>query len=368
MRTWIEIKEKNIENNYKEFRKLIGPKCLLMAVVKSNAYGHNLLDFSLIVEKLQVDWLGVDSIIEAETLRKLGVKKPMLVLGYTVKYKIKEAIENNVSITVADFPTLKEIKKEKSNKKLNIHIKVDTGMHRQGFYLKELPRVIKEVKKLPVNIEGIYTHFAAPKNPAFPKETEDQIKEFKEAIKLFSEFNGIIKHASSTSGTIVFPNGRFDMVRIGIGMYGIWPSAEVKAAFDRKINLKPVLSWKSILGELKNIPKGGRIGYDFTETLTRNSKVAVIPIGYWHGFPRALSSIGEVIIRGKKAKVLGRVSMDMISVDVTDIKEARIGDEVTLIGKEKSAEITADEIARLTGTSAYEIVTRLNPRIKRVVT
>ena len=180
-------------------------------------------------------------------------------------------------------------------------------------------------------------------------------------------FETLIKHAAATSGAIIFPQSHFNLVRIGIGLYGLWPSKETKAAFEGKIKLEPILSWKTVVGQIRNLPKGSKLGYDLTETLSRPSKVAVLPIGYWHGFPRSLSSIGKVLINGKGAKVLGRVSMDMVSVDVTDVKNVKVGDEAVIIGKSGKSEISADDVAYLSDTINYEIVTRLNPLIKRMV-
>ena len=150
-------------------------------------------------------------------------------------------------------------------------------------------------------------------------------------------------------------------------MQGLWPSKEAREAFHKKVTLTPVLSWKTIVGQIRNLPKGARIGYDLTEALKRPSKVAVLPIGYWHGYPRALSGIGKVLINGHEAKVLGRVSMDMTSVDVTEVKNVKVGDEVILIGKSGKREVSADDIARMCGTINYEIVTRLNPLMKRIL-
>ncbi|MBI5306692.1 alanine racemase [Candidatus Wolfebacteria bacterium] len=371
IRTWVEINRQNLKNNYKTFRNLISQKCFLMAVVKSNAYGHGLIDFSRSVEKLGVYWFGVDSVIEAENLRKAGVKKPILVLGYTLPDKINEAVKNNISLTIADFSALKNIdRRGVLRDKLKIHLKIDTGMHRQGFFVSEIPAVIKILKSLPnVNLEGVYTHFSSAKNPAFPAATARQIEEFKKAVNLLESagFKKIIKHAAATSGTINFPQSHFDMVRIGIGLYGYWPSKETKEAFKNKIKLKPILSWKTIVGQIKNLPKGSKIGYDLTEIVNRSSRMAILPIGYWHGFPRSLSSIGKVLINGKEAKILGRVSMDMICVDITDIKNAKIGDEAVLIGKSGKLEISADDLAYLSDTVNYEIITRINPLIKRIV-
>jgi len=371
LRTWIEINQQSLKNNYNIFRRLIGPKCLLMSVVKSNAYGHSLIDFSRATESLGVDWFGVDSIVEAESLRKAGLKKPILVLGYTLENKIETAFKNNISLTIFDFSTLENLKNIKiRGYKLKIHIKIDTGMHRQGFFVSEIPSVIKILKSQPtIILEGVYTHFSSAKNPAFPSITFNQIEQFKKAIGLFESagFKGFIKHAAATSGTIIFPQSHFDLVRIGIGLCGLWPSKETKEAFKREVKLEPVLSWKTILGQIKSLPKGSKVGYDLTETLNRPSRVAVLPIGYWHGFPRSLSGIGKALIKGGEVKVIGRVSMDMVSVDVTDVKNVKVGDEVTIIGKSGKLEISVDDLAYLSDTVNYEIATRLNPLIKRIV-
>ncbi len=368
LRTWIEVDKKATNRNFRVFKKLLGKKCKLMAVVKSNAYGHGLIDFSRLMENFGVDWLGVDSIIEALALRSAGIKKNILVLGYTLPQRFNEAAENNISLTVSNPEHLAALKR-RFNSSLKIHLKIDTGMHRQGFFVKELPSVMEIIKKLGKNVvlEGIYTHFAAAKNPAFPSDTLKQIKLFDEAVNTAKAagFNPL-KHASATSGAIIFPEARYDMVRIGIGLYGLWPSKETEAAYRDKINLEPVLTWKTIVGEIKSAGKGERIGYDFTETLSKKTKVAILPIGYWHGYPRALSGIGRVLIKGKPAKVLGRVSMDMISVDVTGIKNAKIGDEAVLIGKSGRNSVTADDLARYCDTTNYEIVTRLNPLMERI--
>lgn len=360
MRTWIEIDKKRAKKNYATFRKLIGPKCKLMAVVKSNAYGHSLVDFSLLANDFGVDYFGVDSIVEAERLREVGIKKPILVLGYTVNGKINSAVEKDITLTVADFNTLRII--NKLEKKPKVHLKIDTGMHRQGFFVSEIPEVIKKIN---FPVDGLYTHFADAKSPSHRKLTIKQCEEFQKAIEIFETngFNNLIKHASATSGAITFPQAHFDMVRIGIGLYGIWPSEEVKEYYNDKINLEPILSWKTIVSQIKKLPKNSYVGYGFSEKLKRDSKIAILPIGYWHGYPYSLSSIGYVSIRKQKAKVLGRVCMDMIMVDITDITGARVGDKVELIGDT----ITADEIAKTTKTSPYEIITRINPKIKRII-
>jgi alanine racemase len=371
MRTWIEIDRQKIRENYETFRNITRPETLLMAVVKSNAYGHNLTEFSLEMEKLGIDWLAVDSIIEAESLRSVGIKKPILVLGYTSSEKIDVALKNNISLTVSGVEALKKIDslKSSSKKDLKIHLKIDTGMHRQGFFLEELYQIADILRKNSswLKVEGVYTHLASAKNPQSTSLAELQIKKFRRAVDILRSlgFEGLIKHCMATSGTILFPRAHFDMVRVGIGMYGLWPSKEIQNMFSSKISLKPVLSFKTIIGQIKQIRKNSFVGYEFTEQVLRDTKIAIIPVGYWHGLPFALSNKGKVIIHNKKAKILGRISMDMICVDVTEIEEAQSGSIVTVIGKEEKEEITAKEIADYAQTTHYEIITRLNPRMQR---
>lgn len=369
LRTWIEIDRRAIAHNYKILRGLLSPKTRFMAVVKSNAYGHNFIDFSKEMESLGADWIGVDSIVEGLALRKAGIKLPVLVLGYTLPERIIDAANENISIAVSTFETLDAISNiENKDKKLSIHIKVDTGMHRQGFQVAHLSDVISKLKSLPKNIivEGLFTHFAAAKNPAKKEKTLAQIKEFEVWQKAFADAGfRVISHAAASAGAMVYPESHFDLVRYGIAMYGVWPSSEIKGA-EKGIDLKPVLSWKTIIGEVKDVPKGEGVGYDFTATLTRDSRLAICPIGYWHGLPRSVSNINDVLVHGKRARITGRVSMDMITIDVTDIPEARVGSVVTIIGRDGEEEIRADKIADPERTSEYEIITRLNPLIKRV--
>lgn len=366
LRTWIEVRKSDLRNNYLTFRRLLKSKTKLMAIAKSNAYGHGLIDYALFMESLGIDWFGVDSIVEARTLRENGIKKPILVLGYTLPEKITEAFSNKISLTVSSFEALQELTKMFPAVP-KIHLKIDTGMHRQGFFIKELPKTLNFIeRKMNLGIiEGVYTHFAGAKDPKQPQETLKQIEEFESAIKILKGAGiNAMKHAAATAGTINFPKSHYDMVRVGIGLYGLWPSPETFQSFRGLVSLKPALVWKTIVSEVKILPKNSKIGYDFTETLTRDSKIAVCPIGYWHGFPRALSSKGYVVIKNKACKVLGRVSMDMISVDVTEVEGVKIGNIVTILGGQEQVP-PAEGLAGLCGTTNYEIITRLNPLIKR---
>jgi alanine racemase len=370
LRTWLEIDKKAIAHNLDTFRKLIPKQTKLLAVVKSNAYGHGLIDFSKQVSVNGVDWLGVDSIMEALSLRREGIKKPILVLGYTLPEMIPLAVTKNISLTLSDTSQFLALKNNTTKKKIKFHLKVDTGMHRQGFSISEIDKVLGFLKKhsSQIILEGVYTHFSSAKDPACPEETDRQLAEFNQwSQALFDAHFAPLRHASATAGTLLFPEAHFDLVRIGIGIYGHWPAIETKKFLGKKITLKPVLSWRTIVSEIKNVHAGEGIGYDLTEKVTRLTKVAICPIGYWHGFSRSLSNVGYVLVGGKRCKVLGRVCMDIIMIDVTDVTKTKIGDEVTIIGRDGKEEITAEELAGLSGTSVYEFLTRINPLIKKVI-
>ena len=367
LRTWIDIDRDNLRHNYHVFRDLIAPSCLLAAVVKSNAYGHSLVDCAAELSRLGVDCLMTDSITEAVKLREQGIAKPILVLGYTLPSMVALAIEHRISLSISSFQALAALR-ELDTTDLRVHLKFDTGMCRQGFFAEDAVKLLDLlIHEFPqITIEGVFTHFASAKNPAFSDDTKQQLAKFAIILEECKRRNlKVIRHAAATAGTIVFPQSHFDMVRIGIGLYGLWPSAQVKAAYSDQFDLHPALSWKSILSEVKSVPVGACVGYDFTEQLVRDSQIGIVPIGYWHGYDRSLSSIGRVLVGGQRAKVLGRVSMDMLIVDLTTIDEVKVGDEVVLLGSDGNTEMSADEMASLAETSSYEVVTRLNPLIKR---
>ena len=369
-KTWINLKSSLADHNLKIFRSLIGPKVKLWAVVKSNAYGHGLLTFSKLVNELGVDGFCADSVIEGIKLRDSGIKKPILVLGPTLPNLLAEARRKNITITISNFDLLDRYLKSKE--KPDFHLKIDTGMHRQGFYVSEIDKFLKKLRtsnsEPRTRLKGVYTHFASAKDINYTTFTDKQFLEFQKAIQLLekSGFKNLIKHCAATGATLINNKYHLDAVRIGIGLYGLWPSMELEAQLGNKIKLQPALSWYSVVSEVKDLKKGDYVGYDLVERVIRPSKIAVIPIGYWHGFDRRLSGIGEVLINGRRARVLGRVSMDLIVVDVTGIK-CKFGDRATLIGKQGKEEITLYEMARKIGTSHYEVVTRINPLIERTI-
>ncbi len=369
LKTWVEINKKAIANNLKAIKSLLKPKTKLWSVVKSNAYGHGLTDFAKVADELGVSGICVDSVQESLKLRKNGIKKPILALGPTLPELLKEASAGNITITISSLDSLKNYLKSKY--KPDFHLKFDTGMHRQGFNLNEVSKLIKLLKKSKVNCQkslvGIYTHFASAKDLNYPAYTDLQFSQFEKIIKRLenSGFKNLIKHAAATGGVLINQKYHLGAVRIGIGLYGLWPSKEL-AIQVKNLKLKPTLSWHALVSEIKNLKKGDYVGYDLAEQVSVPSKIAILPIGYWHGFPRGLSGIGEVLINGKRAKILGRVSMDLIVANVTGIP-CKAGDKATIIGRQKNEEISAFETAQKLGTIHYELVTRINPLIERIV-
>ncbi len=369
LRTWIEIDVDAIDSNYREFRSLIPDKTKICAVVKSNAYGHYLVDFSKRMERNGVDRLAVDTVFEGLRLRKEGISVPLIVLGYTLPEMFGEASLNDISVTISGRDALKEAVRIKTLEPLKIHLKFDTGMNRQGFgeeEVLEVLRILSDNVSRGVEVEGIYTHFANAKDPDERGDTEEQIKAF-ERMKghfLKTGFKPLI-HACATAGAVNYSEAHYDMVRIGIGMYGLWPSERTKVCAEEKLKLKRVMSWKTVVSDVKEVPAGVGVGYGFSEKVSRDSKLAVLPIGYWHGYSRALSSSASVLIRGRRAKVIGLISMDITVVDVTDIKGVKVGDEVTLIGNDGEEEVIPEELAEISGSSNYEFITRINPLIKK---
>lgn len=349
-----------------------------MAVIKSNAYGHGLVPTAQILVKdpefNRRGWFGVDSVVEGLRLRKEGIMNPILVLGTTLPSRMVDAEKEKIILSVSNVETLKALAARTIRPQF--HLKIDTGMHRQGFFVSDLPRVINVLKKENLKPSGMFTHFSSAKDIAYPTYTHEQLAQFKLAREIMKKagFN-CMAHAAASGGTLLFPESHFDMVRVGMATYGYFPSPESKIHLANNIDLRPVLSWKTIIGEIKEIPAGSFVSYDLTEKVRRKTKIAILPIGYWHGYDRGLSGIGEVLVRGRRARVLGRVTMDMLIVDITAIdnksknqnSNIKVGDEVVLLGKYGKEAIWADEIGLKVGTSQYEFLTRINPLIKRVL-
>lgn len=355
-KVWLQISKQSVKDNVAVFRRLISPKTEIWAVVKSNAYGHGLVLFSKLVQA-DVDGFCVDSVVEGEKLRNNGITRPILVLGPTLAELYSAAVKSDLIVTISNVEALRAWQGSKI--KPNFHLKIDTGMHRQGFYPEDLSKILNLKFKISNFLKGVYTHFASAKDINYPSFTEYQFSNFKKAVAILESagFKKLKKHVSATGGALVNKNYHLDIVRVGIGLYGLWPSRELEMQLSDKIELAPVLSWHVLVSEIKKVRRGDYVGYDLTEKINSDGRLAIVPIGYWHGLPRALSSVGEVWVGRNKCRILGRVSMDLIAIDVTGVN-CRVGDEVRLVPM---------EIAQKLGASHYEIITRINPLIKKII-
>ena len=392
-KTWVEIDASALRHNLSVFQKLVGPQTAVMAVVKANAYGHGLPEIvSILASSFQLPasslWFGVDSIDEALLIRDLNVKNKILVLGYIPPKRLQEVIANDISFSVYSKELLETIAKNRwvrlaarqarldsarqarldsarQAKKPQMHIKIETGTNRLGMRFEELANVAPLLKKHADWIEGIYTHFADTENPQsfFWKE---QRARFKEAIALLEKI-GVqpMRHAASSAAALLYPEARYDMARVGIGLYGLSPLVHMRPSGSHA--LKPVLTWRTKIAQIKKVQKGETVGYDRAFKALDDMTIAILPVGYWDGYDRRFSNNGEVLVEGTRARVAGRVCMNMTMIDITDVKNAREGDEVVLLGKQKKEEITAEESAEKIGTINYEVVARINPCIPRRV-
>lgn len=357
-----------IEDNLKAIKKYVGYEKEVMVVIKADGYGHGAIPIARQLYEAGIDYIGVATLQEAIALRKYEIKIPIVILGYSPEEEYNDLIDYDIIQTVYK-PSMAEgisAMAVKAGKKAKIHIKIDTGMTRIGFFPSEVSlNQIEEIYKLPnIEIEGIFTHFAQA-DTADHTYTEKQIRLYNDFIKKL-EGKGIVipkKHTSNSAGLIEYKEAHFDMVRAGIALYGLYPSDEVD---HTKLQLKPSLSLISNIIFLKDVPKGVAVSYGSTYVTDRPCKIATIPVGYGDGYPRSLSSKGRVLIRGQYAPIIGRICMDQFMVDVTDIEGVSDGDEAVLIGRQGDNQITVEEIAEIDGTINYEIVCQLGKRIPRV--
>lgn len=373
---WVEIDRSALTHNIHQFRRLIGKEKKLLATVKSNAYGHGIFEVSRIVIDGGADWLGVHSFEEGLFLRKKDVDCPILILGYVPHDALEQAVRHDFRLTVYNMETLEHLIEisPRLKKKIRIHVKVETGTHRQGIREEDFFPFVQKIHLHPdLILEGMSSHFANIEDTTDHSYARYQIDNFKRVCRKLEE-QGIeipVKHIACTAATILFPETYFDMVRIGIGMYGLWPSKETYLSCILQnlepVRLKPVLSWKTRIAQIKNVPKGSYIGYGCTYRTTRETKLAVLPLGYFDGYTRGLSNVSHVIVKGQRAPVRGRVAMNFIMTDVTDIPDVKLEDEVVLLGMDGAETITADDLATWEGTINYEVVTRINPLLPRIV-
>ncbi|QTA81165.1 Alanine racemase [Desulfonema limicola] len=364
---WSEINLGAIAHNINELRSLLDPKVKMLTAVKANAYGHGMTAVAETALKCGADMLGVARYDEGIDLRRAGITAPVLVFGYTSPDAAEDIIKYKLTPTIFSFETARRFASaaQKSGKKIKIHIKIDTGMGRIGIIQVPAPdNEIKQIVRLSgLEPEGIYTHFACA-DSRDKNHAGIQFKRFTDLLDRLSA-SGIefpIRHAANSAALIDMPETHLDMVRPGIALYGLYPSHEVDCS---QVNLKPAMTLKAKIGQIKEVPAGFTVSYGSTYTTTCPGRIATIPAGYADGFRRSLSSRGSMLVCGQRAPVIGRVCMDMTMLDISHIENARPESEVVIIGRQGSEVITADEMANMLDTINYEVVSCIMSRVPR---
>ena len=372
-RTWAEINLDAAAHNYKEIRKRASKSAMLCCVIEADGYGHGAVMLAHLYEKLGADWFAVSNIEEAMQLRSAGIKKPVLILGYTPAECAEMLSENNISQAVYSLEYAEALNEcaEKAGVKIKIHLKLDTGMSRIGLLCQSRSEDNKAVSdgfnicSMPsFETEGVFTHFAVADEGEDGEDfTINQFDNFMYTVKRLEQM-GVkfkVRHCANSGAIEDYPQMHLDMVRAGIVLYGLAPSVKIKNPLD----LQPVMELKSAVSHTKEIHPGMTVSYGRTYTADKTARLATIPVGYADGYVRSVAKDGYVLLHGKRAKIRGRICMDQCMVDISDIEDVKIGDAATVFGREKNAP-SADDIARWIGTINYEVTCIVGKRVARV--
>ncbi|WP_044641159.1 alanine racemase [Risungbinella massiliensis] len=364
--TWAEIDLDAITHNVHQFQKWIPKKTKILCAVKANAYGHGSVPVAKAVVEAGADYLGVAFLDEALELRAAGITASILVMGVTPPHAMERAIKEKITLSIPDESYYLELEKIASRlrQKVKYHLKVDTGMSRLGLKPQEVvPFLQKVAGSAFVELEGLFTHYAT---------SDDRDKSYYERqFRLFDEMVQQIKssgfdipliHASNSAGAIEFPERSYDMIRMGISLYGFYPSQEV----HQTLSLRPAMSLHSKVGMIKQVPADVGISYGKIYQTTKEESIATLPIGYADGILRVLSNRGQVLIKGKRVPIVGRVCMDQLMIQVDEAMPVSIGEEVVFYGKQGEEQISVEEVARWMGTIHYEVTCLLDWRVPRI--
>lgn len=380
---YIELSKRNLLHNLKQFKNLAQKGTKFSVVIKGNAYGHGQNEVAKILEPY-ADYFFVDGTEELQSLRKIS-KKKTLVLGYVQKSDLPKAIKLGCILAVFSVEQLLAISAaaQRAGVVQEIHLPVDALLGREGFLFNELIELFRKIKNLKnIRLSGIYAHFANIEDARLTEESflrmknsthaYKQIDRYLQAVELAENFGfeNLQTHISSTSGLLAYEKGKgiHPVIRLGIGVYGMWPSTYLESKYkNSRFILKPVLTWKTKVAQIKTLPAGYTVGYGLTYKTKKETKIALIPQGYSDGLDRGLSNKGEVLIAGTRCKILGRISMNMCVANVNHLQNVKIEDEVVILGRQGKKEITAEEMAKKIGTINYEITTRISALLPRVI-
>lgn len=376
MLNWVEIDAGALRNNVAEFKRRLGQGPRFGAVVKSNAYGHGMIEVARVAADASADWLCVNNVDEGVALREAGLTLPILVMGYVPLDGLDEVVDNTLQPIVYNLETLERLDAIASSRGSNVgvHMKIETGTHRQGILERDVPEFVARLRGArALTLAGVTTHFANIEDTTSHDYATSQMAVFSRVADVIATLHPVpfLRHNACSAAALLFNRTHLDLVRVGISLYGLWPSKETYVSCLERgkpsLDLKPVMAWKTRIAQVKQVPEGEYVGYGCAWRATRTTRIAVLPVGYYEGYDRELSGLAHVLVRGKRAPVRGRVCMNMCMVDVTDIPGAGLEDEVTLLGRQGDERITAGQLAAWRGTIAYEIVARIHPSLPRVV-
>lgn len=367
--TWAEIDLANLAENFRSIKAFCGDDIKVMAVIKADAYGHGAVECGRRLEAEGADWFGVACLEEAIELRQAGITLPILVFGGAWPGQEISFLNFDVTPLVFTLDQAQRLSEAgiRANKSVNIHVKLDTGMNRIGFRREETAKTAHRLRELPnLIVQGLMTHFSVADKIEETAITNDQITSFAAAVDDFlaAGHRPEIVDLANSPAAVAYPHSRSRLVRIGGLLYGITEDILPKGIV--KPEVKPVMSVRTRIAMLKTVPKGESIGYGRTFTTERDSKIATVPIGYNDGYARALSNKGHMAVHGKHVPVVGRVSMDWITIDVTDIPTVEVGDLVTVLGQDGEAHLSVEDMARKVETISYEITCGISPRVPRI--
>jgi alanine racemase len=366
--TWAEISLPALKRNYLTIRNHLSAPAQLMAVVKANAYGHGAVECARALDEVNADWFGVALVEEGIELRRAGIARQIFLLGGFWRGQADTVIEHDLTPAVYRLDQAEELNARASalGRIVNFHLKVDTGMGRLGVRLDELAEFARALARFDsVKLDGVMTHLAAA-DSATTEYTERQIARYDEAVEILRDlgFDPSWRHMANSAGIHAYPQSHGNLARAGAAMYGL--KRDALSPRLEPFDTRPVMSLHSRIVLLKTVPAGTPLGYGLSFTTARESRIATLPIGYADGLRRLHSNNGRVLIRGRFAPIVGRVSMDLTIVDVTDVAGVELGDDAILIGERKGMSISAEDLAEQIGTISYEIVTGISARVPRL--
>ena len=366
---WCEVDASALEANVRLFRALVGPSVRLAPVVKANGYGHDLRIAARAFLRGGADWLCVHSLAEGRALRAAGITAPVMVLGPVLLANLAEAAALDLRLVVYNLETVDRL--AALGVKARLHVKIETGNHRQGIDAPAALALAERVARAPgLELEGVSSHFANIEDTTDHRFARAQLERFEAAVAALRGAGHPvpIRHIANSASTLLWPDQTFELVRPGVALYGLWPSGETRVAAalaQRAVELRPALTWKTRVAQVKPVPEGGYIGYGCTYMATYPTRLAILPVGYSDGYDRQLGNLAHVLVRGRRAPVRGRVCMNIIMVDVTHAP-AELEDEVVLLGRQGDDAVSADQLAGWAGTISYEVVARIAGHVPRI--